>query len=122
MALATLAKIQKLEPAAIIATSTLSTLCWFGGLWDAAKEVMPACEKAVEQAPDDSSVHQARGLAQALTGQVAGAIEDFTMYLEWVPAHEQSEADIHLRQQWLEALTAQRNPFDTATLQRLRSQ
>ena len=110
-ALETLAKVQRLEPAAEIPADTWYRLCWFGSLWEAATEVMHACEKAVELFPDNGIVHQGRGLARALTGNFAGAVEDFNMYLEWAPKNNQSEEDISLRQQWTEALKAHQKPL-----------
>ena len=121
-ALETLTKVPRLEPAAARYANALYRLCWFGSLWNAATEVMPTCEKVVDLFPDNGIAHQGRGLARALTGNSAGAVEDFTMYLEWAPKHEQSEEDLNLRQQWTEALKAHRNPFDAETLQKLRSQ
>jgi tetratricopeptide (TPR) repeat protein len=121
-ALETLAKVQRLDPAAEISAVTLYGLCWFGSLWEMATAVMHACEKVVELFPDHGIARQGRGLARALTGNFAGAVEDFNMYLEWAPQYNQSEADISLRQQWTEALKAHQNPFDAETLKKLRSQ
>ena len=121
-ALDTLAKVQRLEPAAEISANTWYRLCWFGSLWKTATEVMHACDKAVELFPDNGIAHQGRGLARALTGNFAGAVEDFNMYLEWAPKNKQSEEDISLRQQWTEALKARQNPFGAETLKQLRSQ
>jgi hypothetical protein len=121
-ALETLTKIQRLEPAVEIYVSTLDRLCWFGSLWNVATEVMHTCEKAVELSPANGRVRQGRGLARALMGNFAGAVEDFNMYLEWAPKNNESMEDISLRQQWTEALKAHRNPFDAETLQKLRSQ
>jgi tetratricopeptide (TPR) repeat protein len=121
-ALETLAKVQRLEPDAEIYVNTLFRLCWFGSLWNAATEVTHTCEKVVELLPDNGIAHQGRGLARALTGNIAGAVEDFTMYLEWAPENNESEEEISLGRQWTEALKAHRNPFDAKTLQKLRSQ
>ena len=44
-ALETLTKVQRLEPAAEISADTWYGLCWFGSLWEAATEVMHACDK-----------------------------------------------------------------------------
>ena len=121
-ALETLAKVQSLEPAAEIPDYTWYELCWFGSLWKLATEVMHACDKAVELSPEDGIAHQGRGLARALTGNFAGAVEDFEMYLEWAPENEQSGEDISLRLQWTEALKEHQNPFDAETLKKLRSQ
>jgi tetratricopeptide (TPR) repeat protein len=121
-ALETLAKVQRLEPAAEISADTWYALCWFGSLWNAATEVMQTCEKVVALFPDDGIAHQRRGLARALTGNFAGAVEDFAMYLEWAPKYKQSEEDHSQWEQWAEALKAHRNPFDAETLQKLRRQ
>jgi hypothetical protein len=121
-ALETLTKVQSLEPDAEIYVNTLYQLCLFGSLWNVATKVMHTCEKVVELFPDNGIAHQGRGLARALTGNFVGAVEDFTMYLEWAPTNNQSEQDISLWQQWTEALKAHRNPFDAATLQKLRSE
>ena len=110
-ALETMTKVQRLEPAAEIYVNTLYGLCWFGSLWNAATEVMHTCEKVVDLFPDNGIAHQGRGLARALTGNFAGAVEDFTMYLEWAPKNDQSEEDISLWQQWTEALKAHRKPL-----------
>ena len=50
-ALETLAKVQRLDPAAEISVNTWYGLCWFGSLWKAATEVMHACEKVSEAVP-----------------------------------------------------------------------
>jgi tetratricopeptide (TPR) repeat protein len=121
-ALETLVKVQRLEPDAAIYANTLYRLCWFGSLWNAATEVMPTCEKVVDLFPDNGIAHQRRGLARALTGNIAGAVEDFSTYLKWAPTNNQPEQNIRLWQQWTEALKAHRNPFDAETLQKLRSQ
>ena len=71
---------------------------------------------------EDGIAHQGRGLARALTGNFAGAVEDFEMYLEWAPENEQSAEDISLRLQWTEALKEHHNPFNAETLKKLRSQ
>jgi hypothetical protein len=114
--------VQRLEPAAAIDVNTLYRLCWFGSLWNAATEVMPTCEKVVDLFPDNGIAHRGRGLARALTDNIAGAVEDFSMYLKWAPTNNQLEQDISLWQQWTEAFKAHRNPFDAETLQKLRSQ
>jgi regulator of sirC expression with transglutaminase-like and TPR domain len=39
---------------------------------------MDACERAVALAPDDGQIRDSRGLARAMTGNIEGAIEDFS--------------------------------------------
>ena len=53
-------------------------LCWFGSLSDFAAEVLLACEKAVATAHPRAVARYPRhseGLARALTGDFAGAVE-----------------------------------------------
>jgi WD40 repeat protein len=119
-ALETLAEVQRLEPAAKIDAYTWYVLCWHGSLWGAATEVMHTCEKVVALFPDEGIAHLARGLARALTGNFAGAVEDFSTHLKWASTNNQPEQYISLWQQWTEALKAHRNPFDAETLQKLR--
>ncbi|WP_306558131.1 tetratricopeptide repeat protein [Nostoc sp. 'Peltigera malacea cyanobiont' DB3992] len=58
-----------------------NTLCWGGSLQKQAADVLPACDKAVALAPEDSRIRDSRGLARALTGDTQGAIEDFEAYI-----------------------------------------
>jgi hypothetical protein len=116
------AKVQYLESAAGIDGYAWYRLCWYGSLWESATEVMHACEKVVELIPDHGKAHLARGLARSLTGNFAGAVEDFKAYLEWAPKNQQSEEAINLLQQWTKALKVHQNPFDAETLKKLRNQ
>ena len=99
-----------------ISAGSWNTLCWFGSLWGHATEVLAACERAVALAPEHGGIADSRGLARALTGDVAGAIEDFQTFVAWVP-DEQLRAQ---RQGWIEALGAGENPFTDEVLLRLR--
>jgi hypothetical protein len=121
-AIETLVKVQRLAPAAEISADTWHGLCWFGSLWEAVTQVMHACDKAVELSPDNERVRQGRGLARALTGNFAGTVEDFKIFLELALKNNRSEEKISLWQQWTEALKAHQNPFDAETLKELRSQ
>jgi hypothetical protein len=42
--------------------------------------VLPFCERAVQLDPNNTGIRDSRGVARALTGNVAGAIEDFRAY------------------------------------------
>jgi WD40 repeat protein len=132
-ALATYADAQQRDPTLHIAAELWNYLCWRGSLWDQAAAVLPACEQAVTLAPDDSSVHQSRGVARALTGDYNSAIADLEFFitryiadsqllLSW--GTEQGKTSLMAllakRQGWIEALQAGRNPFDAATLEELR--
>ena len=79
---------------------------------------MTACEQAVALAPDNGDIRDSRGLARALTGDVAGAIADFQTYVAWT-SDEQLRAQ---RQGWIEALRRGENPFTPEVLEALRRQ
>ncbi|MCH7489919.1 MAG: prolyl oligopeptidase family serine peptidase [Gemmatimonadetes bacterium] len=99
-----------------ITASDWNQLCWNGSLWGHAAEVMAACEKAVALAPDHGGIRDSRGLARALTGDVAGAIDDFKAFVAST-GNDRSRAQ---RQDWIDALRAGRNPFTKELLDQLR--
>ena len=113
-------KAQEMDPELEIAAGSWNTLCWHGSLWGYAADVMGACERAVALAPGDASIADSRGLARALTGNYAGAAEDFRSYVDWLETHGGNEREITMRKLWIAELEAGRNPFDEATLAELR--
>ena len=99
-------------------------VCWYGNLDQFAKEVMPACERAVNLEPDNGIYRDSRGVARALLGDYRGAIEDFQFFIAWA-------AEINLytdkpyiaeRNAWIDELKTGRNPLDTKTLEALRDE
>jgi WD40 repeat protein len=98
-------------------------LCWLGSVNEFAATVMPACEQAVELAPDARKGlwKDSRGLARALTGDTAGAIADFTALVEYIRQLRPGgygEALVHRREEWIEALKNGGNPFNDKQLLR----
>ena len=93
-----------------------------GRIWHVEKAVMDACGRAVEMEPSEGEYRDSRGIARALIGDPAGAIDDFEFYIAW--AKEQSaEANkdaIRRREQWIAALRAGKQPFEDTTLEKLR--
>lgn len=88
--------------------------CWFGSLHGQAAAVMPACERAVEIAPDTGSYRDSRGLARALIGDRGGAGQDFRSAATWM--REQGAPEMaEQREAWLRALREGGDPFDEAT-------
>lgn len=63
-----------------VTNDQLNTVCWFGSLQNFASRVVSYCERAVRLDPTDNSIRDSRGVARALTGNVAGAIEDFRAF------------------------------------------
>jgi tetratricopeptide (TPR) repeat protein len=123
-ALDTLRQAVKLDPAIELSRTsylaqTYNVVCWLGSLDGLAETVLPACERAVELEPDDGGYRDSRGLARALTGDYAGAIEDFQFFVEWGRGQRSKEM-LDKRRDWIQRLEADRNPFDEATLEALR--
>jgi len=100
-----------------IAASDWNQLCWNGGLWGHAAVVMAACEQAVALAPDDGGIRDSRGLARALAGDVAGAIDDFEAFVAWTG----NDRDRAQRQDWIVALRSGESPFTPELLEQLRN-
>src|SRR5207237_9728450 len=73
-AVATYAEAQTLDPTIEIPATVGNNLCWWGSLWGHPAEVMEACETAVALEPENGKFRDSRGLARALTGNIAGAI------------------------------------------------
>jgi hypothetical protein len=105
-----------------IDADTWNALCWFGSLYGAAGRVLDACEAAVAAAPEDGGIRDSRGLARALTGDVAGAIADFEFAVAWARETGNEEAFIDSREGWIAELRAGRDPFDEETLAQLRGE
>ncbi len=104
----------------------LAELCNEGSLDDFAGIVLPACERAVELAPTDyqylGAVRDTRGIARVLAGNFPGAIEDFEFAVEWLKEHDYYEQGGREREAWIVKLKAGQNPFDAATLEKLRNE
>ncbi|HEU5100987.1 MAG TPA: TIR domain-containing protein [Roseiflexaceae bacterium] len=121
-AVAGFAEARRLDPAYQIGARAWNTLCRAGVLSGQVTAVLEACGSAVAQAPSDGDYHDSRGLARALIGDPAGAIEDFAAYAAWAQAQdpEANKAAIDLRQQWIADLKAGRQPLDAEALTALR--
>ena len=105
-------------------------ICWLGSLNQAAERVLPTCQRGVDLAmkrmvDDPIAVHylrDARGLARAMTGDIEGAIEDFTFYIQWAKDNGEPDWRISQREEWISMLKDGRNPFENnpALLEELR--
>jgi tetratricopeptide (TPR) repeat protein len=83
------------------------TLCWYGALRGGAKTVLSACDTAVALAPGNVEARDRRGVARALTGDTAGAIEDFQAFIKGTDSAWRKEQ----RQGWIDELKEGENPF-----------
>lgn len=95
-------------------------VCWYGSLDGRPADVLPACERAVALLPDQGEVRDSRGLARALTGDRPGAIDDFSAFVAWARQDTARAPHAAVREAWIAALRAGRDPFDAATLHALR--
>lgn len=134
-ALAVYAEARKLDLTPNIFIEYWIAICWYGSLNGGAAEVLDACEQAVNVAKsetDKAISHDSRGLARALTGNFAGAIEDFQVYVDKLTRRVQESHDSKdietwetkkvQRQQWIEVLQKEENPFTPEVVEQLREQ
>ena len=98
-----------------------NSMCWFGSLSGFASQVMPACEAAIALAPpaDRDYWRDTRGGARALTGDYAGAIEDFQAFVDWTKGNAQYDTMRTQRESWIATLKTGKNPFDKQLLDSL---
>jgi WD40 repeat protein len=97
-------------------------ICQFGGTDGLPEVVLPACERAVELEPHNETHRDSRGIARTLSGDYAGAIEDFAFAIDrWKERDsERFESPILEREAWIAELEEGRNPLDAETLAALR--
>lgn len=84
-----------------VTNDQLNTVCWFGSLQNFASRVLSYCERAVRLDPTDNSIRDSRGVARALAGNVAGAIDDFRAFSGDA---SKDAAARNQRRGWLDAL------------------
>lgn len=108
------AETQQTHPAADIAShlgaQEWDGLCRTGSLADAPAIVLPACERAVAQAPENGNFRAARGFARALLNDIEGAIDDFQFYVAWARQFPELSAKAGGHKAWITALRAGVNP------------
>ncbi|MEH2257952.1 pentapeptide repeat-containing protein [Nostoc sp.] len=97
-----------------------NSICWVGCLHGYAKAVLHFGEKAVTLDPDNKSYQDSRGLARVLTGDLAGALEDFQAAVD-SGALDYLEDVKQRRLQWIEALKSGNNPLTPEELEILGS-
>ncbi len=110
------------DPTLQIKAEYWNDLCWLGSLQRHAAEVMHACENAVRLEPENGGYRDSRGVARALTGDLAGAIADFKFYISWAQNTGHQKKLVPKRTTWIEALEAGQNPFDAETLESLKTE
>jgi len=86
-------------------------LCQYGSIKKVADQVLFACDHAIELAPEDGDVRDSRGIARALAGNYAGAIEDFEFFIKYWEESLRYEDAISLRKAWILELRENKNPI-----------
>ncbi len=95
-----------------------NSVCWQGSLAGFARVVLPACDRAVEIGPENSSWLDSRGVARALTGNLDGALADLRKALE-LASDRWSEGQLAKRAAWVASLEDGINPFADEGFQQL---
>lgn len=107
-----------IDPSIEIPVSAWNSLCWYGTVYGHADKVLGACDKSVDLAGDDvrGFVADSRGVARIVVGDTAGAIADFETLIAWT-ADKEAFAELAVeRQQWIDALSAGKNPLEGLNL------
>jgi len=97
--------------------------CWYHTLFADPAPVMDACDRAVAMAPEDEGYPYGwRAVAKARLGDRAGAIGDLEIAVDrWISSgYGQERPYVQVRRRWLETLKGGGDPFDEATMKRLR--
>ena len=108
-------KAKQLDATWKIPQKSWQRLCWSGAVHGEAKTVISACDTAVALAPGALWTRDGRGVARALTGDTAGAIEDFQAFIKGTDSAEYKKQ----RQGWIDALKKGENPFTEKELAKL---
>ena len=118
-AIAAYGRVPKLDPDGSTRADAWNDLCWQASVRGHAAQVMEACERAVllagQTEPASSNIRDSRGLARALTGNTAGAIEDFQFFIDHTDMDDRKQQ----RQQWIVDLRAGKNPFSPDVMKQL---
>ncbi len=105
----------ELDPSLRPSAAAWSTLCWNGAIGGNPAAVLEACDRGLEVASEHPGLQNARALARALTGDLAGARADLEARLDspWIASTER-------RREWVETLGRGENPFTPEVLASLR--
>lgn len=97
--------------------SAANQVCWNGSLWGFADVVLPACDLATRLEPERWGYLDSRGVARAITGDLAGAAADLRKCLELV-GDDWRDAAKAQRGEWARELEAGTNPLDADAVTR----
>ncbi|MDZ8264194.1 pentapeptide repeat-containing protein [Nostoc sp. ChiQUE01b] len=110
---------QIFDPSLINSAEFWNSICWVGCLHGYAKNILSICEKAITLDPDNKRYQDSRGLARVLTGDLAGALEDFQAAVDSGTLDYLNDMK-RRRLRWIEALKSGNNPLTPEELEELR--
>jgi WD40 repeat protein len=113
-----LAEAQKIGDTDEIGVELWSRVGWLGTIWGESGDFLYASDQAVARDPSWPAARDTRGVARALSGQLAGALEDFEAFVKTAEAGELKSR----RLRWIDALKKGQNPFTREELQALRQE
>ena len=85
-----------------------------------ASEVMTACDRGVEESDDAIDAYDSHGIARALAGDATSAVAEFQAAVDWSKKHGVYKPFGTSRETFIAQLQKGANPFDAATLAKLR--
>lgn len=100
----------------------LAALCWAHALDNQPAQALPSCDQAITRGAS-AAAYEARALARAEQGNLAGAAQDLQAFLSWLSGQQVAGRDALESEprEWLRALQNGQNPFDEALRARLRA-
>ncbi len=98
-----------------------NSACWSYALLNQPQEALPYCDSAIALDPLPY-YYDSRGLANALLGNTAAAIDDFQVYVDEFSDSEADRDLVEKREAWIAALEAGEDPFTPAVLEALRDE
>jgi len=113
---AALRQARAIDETTALHADTWEAVCRWGGLWNQAESVLEACDRAVSLSDAHPEARDSRGMARALTGDLAGAAEDFQAYADWTADEDSRLA----RFEWIEQIENGEQPLTEEVLTSLR--
>ncbi|MBT9315109.1 NACHT and WD repeat domain-containing protein [Leptothoe spongobia] len=110
---------QKLDSEIDISTDKWSRLFWNSLLGKEVEVSLRTCEAVLQYQPENGDYLSMCGIARALNGDLAGAIEDFQAYINW---NDSSPRRKRQHQEWIYSLQAGETIFTEDFLQELRKE
>jgi len=114
--------IRMLNGATALTPDLWNAVCWYASLYGQPGGALTFCETALQLDPGNPSILDSRGLARALTGDLAGAAADFKVFVEATKKADRYDPVGKLRDGWIAALEQGKNPFDAAAIESLKQE